>query len=285
MGLVGLVGIGFLGAEVVGLQLLAEQLEGILIVRQQILAGHLGGIVGDGRFVATADRIGLDGGLHGLVAHLFGGRGLQLRVKQVDQLVDAGLGAGAGLRGDQIVAVIGGGAHRLGAILGQTHDLGGIQGVGAGVDRIQIHIVVEQHVLHGQGVTVGELDAVFQHEGVGDGAIVILHDVVVLHDHGLVVTIGHLDLTVHILGGQHTDLGHGHDGAIRRRGGKERVEQTVQLIGHNDKSIGTAAAAREDGRHAHAQRQTQQERENFGFHNIAPFLFLPQGFINEQIPK
>ena len=92
-------------------------------------------------------------------------------------------------------------------------------------------------------MAVGELDTVLQNEGVGGGAVGVFHDVVVLNDNGLVFAVSNFHFAAHVLGAQHTDLGHSHDGAVSCGGVEEGVEQTVQLFGHDDECICTLAAA------------------------------------------
>ena len=270
MGLVGLIGVGFLGADIVVLQFFLEELQGVVIVLLEVLGRDLGGIVADGAGIAGADLVALDGSAHILVADLIGDGSLQLAVKEVHQLVDAGLGPGGGLIGDQIVAVIAAGAHSLGAVLAEAHNIGGVHGVGAGVDRIQIHIHVEQHVLHGQRMAIGIEDTVLQHEGVGSG-VAVFHDLIVLDHHGFVIAVGDLYFTVYILGRQHADLGHTDNGAIGGRGGEEGIEQAIQLIGHDNESVNaSAAAAGESGSHSTAQSQAQHQGKNLLTHGISP---------------
>ena len=92
--------------------------------------------------ITGADIVFLDSCNHIVVANLVGGGSLQLCAEQVHQLQNTGLGSGGGLGCDQIVAAVSAGADSLGAVLVQALDLGGIQGVGAGVHGIQIDVVV-----------------------------------------------------------------------------------------------------------------------------------------------
>ena len=97
--------------------------------------------------------------------------------------------------------------------------------------------------------------------------------VVVLDHNGVLVAAGHHDLTVHVVGAQHTDLGHAHDGAVSTGGGEEGVEKTVQLLGHDDQGVGSSAAlvgaGREEGDRTQAHDQCQDHGKNsFAHFNI-----------------
>ena len=273
MGIVGRIGVGLLSAQVVGTQLFLEAPQCVFVVRQQLLVGDLVGIVGDGALVAGAHKVAVDGGDHVLIGHFIGGRGLLLGGEQVHQLHDTGLGTVGSLGGDQIIAVGGAGAHGLGTVLVQTDNVGGVQGVGTGIHRVQVHIEVKQHVFHSQRVTVGVLDAVLQNEGVGHGAIAVFHDVVVLGGNGFVLAVGDLHFTVAEGGAQQTDLGQAYDGAVVGGSIEEGIEQAVQLLGHNDEGISAGlAAAGKHGDHADAQSKAQDQGKD-SFHCIlAPLL-------------
>ena len=273
MGLVRLVHIGFLCAGIVGLQFLTEQLQSMLVVIQQILIGNCACIVGDGGLVAGADGVSNNRCLHGIVGNFFGSGSLHLGVEQVHQLIAAGLGTTCCGRCDQVVGIIGCGADSLGAVLVQAQNVGGVQGVGAGVNGIQIDVVVKQDVFHGQGMTIGELDAVLQNEGVGGGVVGIFDDVVILDDHGFILAVGNFHFAVHIVSAQHADLGHADDGSVRCGGVEERIKQAVQLLGHDNESIhgASAAAAGEGSAHADDHHQAQEQTQNTFFHNcISP---------------
>ena len=272
-GLVGLLQVSLLSGDVVGVQLLLEVLQGQLVVSQQVGNGDLGGVVGDGILVTAGQAVGVDSGHHLLIGRVVGAlsSGLTHLLVEVDQLVDAVLGAVGRLLGDLVVGAVVTGGHGLGAVVAETQNVGGVHGGRAGVHGIQIHVQVEQHVTHGQGLAIREGDAVLDDEGVGGVAgSTVEGDVVVLHDNGMLVAAGHNDLTVHVVGAQHTDLGHAHDGAVGAGGGEEGVEQTVQLVGHDDQSIRLAAAllraGREQGDRAQAHGQRQDNGKNFLTH-------------------
>ena len=216
--------------------------------------------------------------------HLLGSGGIRAlgsscanRVVEVDQLVQTVLCAACSCVGQSVVIVVGT-ALGLGSVVLQTDDIGGVHGGGAGVNGIQIHVHIEEHVLHGQGMTVGELDIVLDNKGVlGGVAIIIVDNGIVLDNNSLAVTAGNGDLTVLVAGGQHTDLRHGNNGAVIGAGGKEGIEQAVQCLGHDNKCIrgvcgscGRAflISAANQGRTAEKRCKAQQNAKNSLFHNF-----------------
>ena len=277
-GLVGLLQIGLLGGDVVGIELLVEVLEGQLVVGQQVVHGDLGGIIGNSLLVAAGQAVHLDGGHHLIIGRAVAalGGGLTHLLVEVDQLVDTVLGTVGSLLGDLVVGTAVPRADGLGAVVPQTQNVGGVHSGGAGVDGIQIHVQVEHDVLDGQGMTVGVGDAVLDDEGVGGvvGGAVVDH-VVVLDHHGVLVAAGHHDLTVYVVGAQHTDLGHAHDGAVSAGGGEEGVEETVQLLGHDDQSVGLSAALVGAGREEGDRAQAHDQRQSHGKNSFTHFgIFL-----------
>ena len=119
-------------------------------------------------------------------------------------------------------------------------------------------------------MTVGELNAVLQNEGVDRIALSVLSVVEVLGNDGLVLTESNLYLTVLIRGGKHTDLGHTHDGAVRSGGGEVGVEQTVKVVGHDNECIGflglIAATARAAGKRTDQKHESKRKTNNSCFH-------------------
>ena len=275
-GLVGFVGEGLLCGGIVTGQLSLEQLHSVLIVSQQVLVGDFSGVVGDGSLIAGAQLIVviLNDFLHISDADI-GNAGLLLfcleQVDQLQQTVLSSLGSG---RIDSLVAAAGTGQSLLGSVLSQTDDVGGVHGIGTGVNGVQIHIVVEQNVLHGQGVAVRELDAVLQNEVVGYGAVIVGDDCVVLSCNGLVLAISDGDLAVFVAGADHADLGHSNDGAVICGGGIEGVEQAIQILGHNNESIYLTGivllTTGEHGHRAHEHCNAQKHGKNSLFHTDSP---------------
>ena len=272
-GLVGLLQVGLLGGGIVGVQLFLEILQGQLVVGQQIVHGDLGEIIGNRLLVAAGQAVVPDGGHHLIVGGGVGalGSGLTHLLVEVDQLVDAVLGSVACLPGDLIVGIAVPRADGLGAVILQTQNVGGVHGRGAGIDGIQVHVQVEQNVVDGEGLAIREGDAVLDDEGV-DGVVggTVVDHVVVLDHHGVLVAAGHDDLTVHVVGAQHTDLGHGDDGTVGGGGGEEGVEEAVQLLGHDDQSVGSpplaSPAGSEHGDRAEAHQSGQHDRKDLLTH-------------------
>ena len=210
--------------------------------------------------------------LHRFVADFLRGGCLHLRVEEVDHLVDTRAGAGVRLRCDEVIAVVRGRTDRLRSVLGKTEDVGGVQRVRTRVNGIEINIIVEQHVFHRQRLSVGEFDAVLQHEVVGHGIVLVLDDLVILDNDGFVVAVCHLHFAVDILRTQHTDLRHTDDRTVGSRGVEKRVEQAVKLFGHNDKGVTAVfGTARQSRTHSDAQRGAQNEGQPFSFHVVRSF--------------
>ena len=119
-------------------------------------------------------------------------------------------------------------------------------------------------------MAVSKLDAVLQNEVVRSGVVAVLYALVVQGNNSLVLTESHANLVVFDLGGQHADLGHSHDGAIIAGGVEEGVEQAVQLLCHDNKSISllavATAASGQGSTHAQAQSQAQDHGKNFLCH-------------------
>ena len=75
------------------------------------------------------------------------------------------------------------------------------------------------------------------------------------------------NLAINIISAQHRDLGHSYDGAIVCGGVEEGVEQTIQLLGHNNECICTLTAAGHHRHHANAETDAQQQGHNSFCHN------------------
>lgn len=80
-----------------------------------------------------------DGSLHLFITGIVGtgGRGLTGGHVQVDQFLDTVVCAVVCLLGDQVVGVVRTGTDGLGAVVLQTHDVGGVHGGRTGVHGIQ----------------------------------------------------------------------------------------------------------------------------------------------------
>ena len=121
-------------------------------------------------------------------------------------------------------------------------------------------------------MTVGVQNTVLQNEGIYRLVLcAIIRGLIILNNNSLVVAIADLDGAVHILGCQHTDLGHRYDGAVCTRGGIEGIEQAVQLFGHDDQSIGKAGAlllftAGKATERTQKHEGAKEQRENSLFH-------------------
>ena len=123
-------------------------------------------------------------------------------------------------------------------------------------------------------MAIGELDTVLQNEVVGSGAVAVVYDLVVLSDNSFVLTVSNLDLTVDILGADHADLGHAHNGAVIGGSVVEGVEKAIQILGHNNEGIHSGAAflltAGEHSHHAHEHCNAQDHGKNSLFHRYSP---------------
>ena len=215
--------------------------------------------------------MGVDCSLHILVNNFVGYGCLLLRIEQVQQFIDASLGSVSSLRGDHIITILSGGTNRLSAVLSQSGNISRIQCVGAGVNRIQIDIVIEQYIFHGKRLTIRELDTILKNEGIS-GGIAVFYDVVILDNNCFVIAVCNFDFTIDILGCQHADLSHGHDRAIRCRSGKERIEQTIQLVRHDNEGIHllrSTATGKHTG-HTEAHNNSQSKSYDSLFHYETP---------------
>ena len=213
----------------------------------------------------------VDRSLHILVNHFVGYGSLLLRIEEIQQFVDASLCSVSGLRSDHIIAILSGGTNSLSPILCQTDNISGIQGIGSGVNRIQIDIVIKQHIFHGKRLTIRELNAVLKNESISSG-ITVFYDVIILDNNRFVIAVCNFDFTVDILRCQHADLSHGHDRAIRCRSGKERIKQTIQLVRHDNEGIHllrSTATGKHTG-HTEAHNNSQSKSYDSLFHYESP---------------
>ena len=151
-------------------------------------------------------------------------------------------------------------------------DIGGVHGGRAGVNGVKVNVHIEEHVFHGQGVTVGELDAVLDNEGINGGIVLFVsYAGIILYNNSLAVAVCNGYLTVLIAGGKHSELSHSNDSAIIAAGCKEGIEQAVKIFGHNDESVGLfglLSVATDEHHSAQKHYDGKDAAQNSFFHNF-----------------
>ena len=150
--------------------------------------------------------------------------------------------------GDKALLKSGGGiivdiAGLLQAVVGKPHDVGRIDGSRTGVGRIQVHVQIEQHVVHGQGLAVAELDVIFDDELIGR-IVVLVRGVALLAfvyvESGasrlVVVVQNHAGLLLadgdhaFVIRAEHGDLRDADDLAVRTCRVEERIKDFIQRL-------------------------------------------------------
>ena len=268
-----------------------ESIEGGLVVFEQLVAvigirpGRLFGFGGDGIFVAVADPFAdhpvVDGVPHPLFVQVERrGRGPALpavRFINIDHLEDAQLRFCRRLLGDQQFGLVVVGEVLLRPVLGKPLDVDGIHRGRTGIDGVEVLIDVEHDVVHGEGNAVGELQPVFDDEGVdGLGAVSRAGDLILeIFDDGAFVIAR--DGIAAGIGAQHTDLRHADDVHIRPCRGIEGIEQAAQFFRHDDDAVFSGAARgerKDDACHERAAHDDRQSSLYFFNHCLPPDSLL-----------
>ena len=167
------------------------------------------------------------------------GLGLADGAEKIDQLVDTVLCAVVSGTCDGVINTRGTRADCLGAVVLKTYDIGRVHSGRTGIYGIEVNVEVEENVLHGHGVTVGVNDVVLENEGVGGlvGSGVVVYDVVENYNR-VILTVSNGNVTVNVVGAEHTNLGHSNDVSVCAGGGEEGVEKTVKVFGHDNERVG-----------------------------------------------
>ena len=284
VGLVGLVGVGFLCRLVVAFKLLFEKLKGLFIVLHELLVGNRACICGNRLLVADAELPSVNS-----VSHLLLGGGVTAGgsscgvTEKVNKLGNTAHRLCSGLLGQLLVGVNTAREILLNSVLREALNVCGIHGGGACVYGVEVNVEIEKHVLDRKRLTVREFKSVFDNEGVGRSTLLIgvfalivnvVDRLVVKNDYCVIRTVGDFSVALFVgVGGKHTDLRHRNYCAVRCAGREERVEKTVQGIRHNNERLVSATSASGKHRHdAEHHRDAQQHGNNFIFHCMPSFF-------------
>ena len=222
----------------IGFQLFFEKLADTVVVVGKHVA-VIGGAVFPLRGVAhgggiVARRIPfLDKVEHLLLGHVIRRRGGIILFTRLDIDIDQFLPAAVG-KGNRLL-----GGVRFGALIGlhsvgvKSLDFGRIHGGRTRINGIEILVHIEEHVVHREGIAVGEQNVVFQYKRI-DGIAVRLRNFVIEHHGRFVFAAGRISVVVR---SQHADLRHADNVHIGARRRIKRIEQAVQLLRHQNDTV------------------------------------------------